>query len=106
MPISKMRNNTFKGRFINTGMHQRPRLLDRPLQAARRLLLKQTSQPGRDSHSSIKTRHEAGLYETLTPPVEPTPHSPGLRSPAARKGQGVFIIVFAKQTLPYLKSKG
>lgn len=100
MPISKMRNDTFKGRFIDTGMHQRPRLLDCPPQAAQRLLFKQASQPGRDSHSSIKTRHEAGLYETLTPPVEPTPHSPGLRSPAARKGEGSIYHCFCQTNPP------
>ena len=43
MPISKTRNDTFKGRFIDTGIHWRPRLLHHPLRASRRLLFKQAS---------------------------------------------------------------
>ena len=56
MPISKMRNDTFKGWFIDTGIHQRPKLIDRPLWVSRRLLFKQTSQPGGDGHSSTKNQ--------------------------------------------------
>lgn len=43
MPISKTRNDAFKGWFIDTGIHRRPRLLDHPLRASRRRLFKQAS---------------------------------------------------------------
>lgn len=101
-----MRNDTFKGWFIDTGIHQKPKLIDRPLWASRRLLFKQTSQPGGDGHSSTKNQTRGRSARDANTLCGPTPHSPGLRTPVAAKAKAVFIIVFAKQTLPYLKSKG
>lgn len=118
-PISEMGNGIFKGGFIDRGMDQKYRLLDshhrgqpgdyrsldhtqsasrRPSNAAWR------RQPRRDKNQEARQ----ALHGTPTPRAEPTPHSLSLKSPVAfkwQKSRGIFIIAFAKQTLPYLKQR-
>ena len=105
MPISKTRNDTFKGRFIDMGIHRRPRLLDHPLRASRRRLFKQASL---EEIVTAARKPDTRQVCTRCQHLVRGPHHTARVSEVQRhtKPRGVFIVVFAKQTLPYLKSKG